>query len=605
MLNISKKLFAFALSFVAFSISATAQQVINIAHGEGDMTLKVREALEKATSDEVKIVIEKGTYSFKPDYAFEKYCALTNHGNGLKKILFPMKGFKKVEIEGNGAELIFHGMMMPFLFEYCNEVKVSDVTIDWDIPYLFEGDIVATNAQEGWVEVKPYTEGYSWKFAKGEITYPNIDGFSYEYLGSTLFFDKETKRVVNGAIDMHSVPTKIEDKGNGVYRLYQKTRYTPPVGAVWTSKGDRAHDRYAPAFDFKECQNIVTDGIIIHHALGMGFLYERSENISILNSQIVVRKGSSRVVSSTADATHFANCKGDVLIENCRFENMIDDGTNVHGTYMNVAEVVDNHTLRVNFHHFEQLGFNFAEKGDEMWFILQPSPSRAATGVVKDVKVLNELYMDITFEDAIPSGMKVGDVVENKTWNPVFTMRGCTIQNHRARNVVIKTPLKCVIEDNHFSSMMSAILFRGEMFTWYESGAVGDVLIQNNYFKNCADCGTKHAVLYITPRFNNTFDVTEQYDKNIRFINNTIDTYVPAVVIADRVDGLVIKGNKIIQNSENTPAFPNAPMFELENSINVTIEGNEYTGSEPFKVLEMDEASKEGLKLGKNKGFKF
>ena len=35
-----------------------------------------------------------------------------------------------------------------------------------------------------------------------------------------------------------------------------------------------------------------------------------------------------RVISTTADATHFVNCKGDILIENCRFENMLDDGTN-------------------------------------------------------------------------------------------------------------------------------------------------------------------------------------------------------------------------------------------------------------------------------------
>ena len=85
--------------------------------------------------------------------------------------------------------------------------------------------------------------------------------------------------------------------------------------------------------------------------------------MQILNSQIVLPKHTQRVISTTADATHFVNCKGDILIENCRFENMLDDGTNVHGTYVEVDEVIDDYTVRVSLKHFEQLGFKFAERG--------------------------------------------------------------------------------------------------------------------------------------------------------------------------------------------------------------------------------------------------
>ena len=108
----------------------------------------------------------------------------------------------------------------------------------------------------------------------------------------------------------------------------------PPVGSVLSSKGDREHDRYAPAFEVKSSKNITFDGLVVHHALGMGYLFERTEDIKILNCGVYLRKGTERVISSTADATHFANCKGDILIENSRFENMLDDGTNVHGTYV-------------------------------------------------------------------------------------------------------------------------------------------------------------------------------------------------------------------------------------------------------------------------------
>lgn len=605
-----KKLFLSTILMVVMCLSSlSAQTVINLSPAKGDMTYKLRNQLEQVKGkEELTINLEAGTYSFRPDYAFEKYCAITNHGNGTKRILFPIKGFKKVTINGNGAKIICHGLMFPFLFENCSDVNVNNLSINWDIPFTFLAEVMAVNEKEGYRDVKPYgkADGYSWKLEKGQIQFPNIDGFNYTELGSTLSFNKETKRVALGALDTHSNPTKVEQLKNGNLRIYEKMRQYPRVGEVLSSKGNRELDRYAPAFDFKECKDIVLDKITIHHALGMAFLFERSENIQILNSNVVVEEGSPRVIASTADASHFANCKGDVLIENCRFENMLDDGTNVHGTYVEVNKVMGKKKVIVELIHFEQSGFKFAEKGDEMWFIIHPSPSRySQTATVSKVRTLNEKFIEITFEEDLPADLKAGDCLENKTWNPVFTMRGCTIRNHRARSVILKTPLKTVIEDNYFSSMMSGILFRGETYFWFESGAVEDVLIQNNTFENCADCGTKHAVLYVTPRLGAQFDQTETFDKNIRFINNTIKTFNPRIVIADRVEGLVVSGNKITLTNDAVPFKADAPAFEFENSKDILIEKNVFQGIAPVKSLQTDEASKNEVTVKKNKGIKF
>ena len=236
-------------------------------------------------------------------------------------------------------------------------------------------------------------------------------------------FDKGKKKVVTGAQDMHSDPSKVVELPNGNLRIYEKQKYYPPIGSLLSSKGDREKDRYAPAFDFKECQNITLNNVTVHHALGMAYLFERSENIKITDCKVVLPPNSNRVISSTADATHFANCKRDILIEGCTFENMLDDGTNVHGTYVEINKIIDSKTIRVALKHFEQTGFKFAAPGDEVWFIKHPSPARAETNTVSNVKVLNETYMDLTFENAIPSDLKKGDVVENKTWNPTFTVR--------------------------------------------------------------------------------------------------------------------------------------------------------------------------------------
>jgi len=585
-----------------FMLNVKAQTVLEFSPSASDMTEQVREALENCADKQVKLKFEKGTYYFRPDYAQAKYCVITNHGNGIKNIIFNFDGFESVEIEGNGSDFIFHGQEFPFLFENCKQITVSGLTIDWDIPFTFLCEVVAVNEQEEWRDIKPFTEGFSWKLEQGRIEFPNVDGFSYSYLGSTLAFEAKEKRVVHGAWDLMSNPKWVEELPNGNLRIHEKLRQYPPVGSLLSSKGDREHDRYAPAFEIKASKNILLKNVVVHHALGMGYLFERSENITISGCGVHLQDGSPRVISSTADATHFANCKGDILIENCRFENMLDDGTNVHGTYVVVNKILDSNRVRVELVHFEQLGFEFAAAGDEVWFIKQPDPNRAEVNMVEQANAVNERFIELTFKEPIPADLKIGDIVENKTWNPTFTMRGCTIRDHRARNIVLKTPLKTVIEDNQFSSMMSSVLFRGESFFWYESGAVEDVIIRNNTFDYCAYSGTEQAVLNITPRLGKTFDQTVPYDRNIRFENNTIRNFAGRVVWADRADGLVVSGNTITQTFDAEPLFPDAAVFEFVNCRDTKVLGNNYNGTST-NVVAADEASKKTLELKKNKGF--
>lgn len=595
-----KHIVALFISVTAVNLAAAGPIIIKPL--AGDMTPVIRSIIERNKEQDIHLIFEKGNYKFLPDYATGKYVEITNHGNGYKKIIFNFEKFRSVTIEGNLSEFIFHGQAMPFLFEGCKKITVKNLTIDWDIPFNFVGEVVAINEKEGWRDIKPLKDGFSWRVRNGKLEFPNIDGFNYAVLGSTLAFDAKEKRPVHGAWDIESDPRFVEQLPNGILRFHEKLKNYPPVGSLLDSKGDREHDRYAPAFDVRNSSNIEFNGVIIHHALGMGFLFERSEQIKILNSGIYLREGTNRVVSTTADATHFCNCKGKILIENCRFENMLDDGTNVHGTYVEVDEVVNKNLVRFKLKHFEQLGFQFTAPAEEVWFITQPSPARNSVGVVKTVKKINDEFAEITFNKNVPTSLQKGDILENKTWNPEFTMRGCTIKNHRARNVVLKSPLNTVIENNYFSSMMSSIFLRGESFFWYESGAVNDVLIRNNKFEYCAYSGAEHAVLNITPRLSKVFDQTALYDRNIQFIDNTISTFDNRIVMADRVDGLVIKNNTIIKSNQATQLYPKAPLFDFKNCNNISIQENSYTGS--FETaIKADEKSSKTLINQLNKGF--
>src|SRR5690606_37721995 len=145
--------------------------------------------------------------------------------------------------------------------------------------------------------------------------------------------------------------------------------------------------------------------------------------------------------------------------DSCLFENMLDDGTNVHGTYVKIDSVISNKKIRVQLQHYQQAGIVLGQKGDEVWFLSTPSPQRSNVNTIESYIPINKYYADIVFSTAVPAHIKKGDLIENKTWNTSsFTIKNSIMRNHRARNIVLKDPGKILIENNYFQSMMAAIL---------------------------------------------------------------------------------------------------------------------------------------------------
>lgn len=296
-------------------LGAAARQVIEIKPVAGDMTPVVRAALRGATDPDVKLRFAAGTYRFLPDYAAEKFCFITNNGNGLKRIIFPLVGFNAVEIEGNGAEFIFHGQVLPFLFERCGTVTAKNLTIDWDIPFLFQGEVVACNPAEGWRDLKPATEGFSWRLAKDRLLFPGVDGFNYASLGSTLAFDPKLQRVAHGAWDLDSDPRWVEKRPGGLLRFHESLKHYPPVGTVLCSKGEREQDRYAPAIHVKSSKDIRFENNTIETFDSRIVWADRVDGLTVAGNRIKQTQDAPPLYPK-APQFEFTNCREVRLLDN-------------------------------------------------------------------------------------------------------------------------------------------------------------------------------------------------------------------------------------------------------------------------------------------------
>lgn len=595
-----RKILSAILLFVSV-VSIAQQKVIVIKNTtpDQDMTPVVYDALKASNFKNVKLIFSKGIYHFYPEKAFGKYHAVTNHDNSYKYFAFPLLNSEGIEIDGSGSDFIFHGIITPFLVEKSSGVKLKNFSVDWDHPFYLQGRVIESDSKNKSMILKlnPMTpfelEGNRLSFS--------TQGQSHPFLGETMVFDPATNAVaynaqnnlLNSKISKTVVAERIEDD-----EFLLKGKFNPAdSGLVYVFKGTNGSNRYAPVCHLKDSRDIRLEDINIYHAGGMGVIGEKSEDIYLNRVNVMLREGTDRMVTTTADATHFCNCRGKLVIENCLFENMLDDATNVHGTYIRIHKIVNSNTVQAGVKHHQQFDYDFAAAGDVINFVHNETLLPLSEGTIKSVSVINNQLLEIEFEDTLPAELEVGDALDNITWYPELLFRNNVVRNNRARSILISTRNKTIIENNSFSSMMTSILFEGDLNYWYESGSVNDVIVRNNKFFDCVYGGGKGAVIWINPRMQET-DPMNPYEKNILIENNTFQTFDNKILDAKSVENLVFRNNTIVESGTYPKLYPNDPTIELVDCLNSSISGNTYKGSVKGRIV-IDSNSLNGLSIDK------
>jgi len=567
------------ISFLQLQSSAQKLYFKNFIHeNEKDATLSMLEMMKEAKKlQHPEIIIEKGIYHFYPQKAFETYCFITNHDDGLRSTPFPIIGFNNLSIKADDAQFIFHGLMVPFIIRDSENIHLSGFSIDWEIPLHSEMKVVDIDEDAHTFDIEVNS---SYEIRNGELIFLK-EGFEHN-LERSICWDPKTMAVAYNTVQvttltvsgkeslkrfeekLHSIyqpdpqlsPQRFQGKQlsltakelqPGVIRIFGHDKDLPKPGWIIVAKGENSLNRLAPAIYVKRCRDIVVNDVTVHHAGGMGFVCERTENVTLDHFNVALKEGSERMLTTTADATHFNNCRGHVELKNCLLENMLDDGTNVHGTYARVADVLGENKIGIRLGYFQQFGFDIASRGDQCGFIKEDVRfTPFLTSKVKNINKLNKRYYIIEFEEVIEN-VAVGDLMENLDWYPSFTISNCTIKNNRARGILLSTPREVIVENNYFSNMMSSILFPcGFANVWYESGKVKNCIIRNNIFEDSGYGGKNMAV--IATHVN---DSEENYPiGKIVISNNTFNNFDPYIFDLERIDSLIIENN-IIEKSGN------------------------------------------------------
>ncbi len=618
-MNIKRLLLLIALLASTFWFACAGETHTFGTDIAGDATPAViKRILEADVKPLSEIKFEKGTYHFYSEKGLEEFVHISNHCDVMINTAFPLKDLKNLTIDGQGSIFIFHGIMIPFLVDNSKNITIKNLSIDWNEPFHSEGKIVAIDEENKTFDMS-IEERYPYEIRNGQLIF--IKPYYEHSIGQSILYDPVRKAIMFDTESYTNITTStkaelsrnveqvsykyeydhravefknlgrenkvmVKELKPGMVRVYGHSKKLPPVGMILTMKGSQGFNRVAPAFRVTHTYGFNAENVNVHHAGGMGIIAENSADLILDNFNVTPSQG--RMVSTTADATHFVGCRGKIELKNCTFENQLDDASNIHGTYQIITDLLDKNQIGVRMGHDQQKGFQIGVAGDTLGLVRLSDSFHAYDYVtIKSIQYLNGRYQIITLNEELPQGVQYGDLIENVSAYPDLLVQNCKIQNNRARGLLISNPKNTVIENNYFSTEMEAILIPVESSHWYESGNATNVVIRNNTFQDCTHSGQHRGVI----RFDTDDDNANIAFKNIEITNNIFNHWDSWILQICNVDGLKVEDNTFNYSGTFPQKYPDEAAIQIEHSKNVTFKKNKFNGAAKT-ILKTDDSLK-------------
>ena len=522
-----------------------------------DWSLAVAQALNDAGGNNLRLHLPAGRYDFYPKTAYAQISCISNHDDDvIRPFAFPLRNGQNIEIIGDGEQatrLIFHGNLVPFLVENCRNVRISGFSIDWEVPFYSQAEII--EAGDNWFDLRlaPWCHG---KVVRQQLFLSNQ---LWKGCGEIDRLTKRLRGTLNcGCIDISELDVTAKDERT--YRCRGKIPQLPLPGNLMVL---RYGYRNTPAIFLRRSENLHIIRVDIHHAGGMGVIGQACRDIKLDRVNIRPAPGSDRMFSTCADAVHMVNCSGQIMISDGIFCHQFDDAINIHGIYAPVIKRLDQHTLLAGLEHPQHQGADFGIDGNCIRFVDQRTLLPKGENRIGKIRMINPGCLEITCDGPIPESVQ-NMVLENLDWRPSkVEIRRCSMYDNNPRGMLLTAGKEIVVEDNRISTPRCAVQLAGDANSWYESGAVEKVLIRRNIFDTCnySDIGRIQGVIEINPE-NSSVVPGCFYHGRVEITDNIFKNFQHKLLLGWNVAEVVWRNNTI----EPTPGTDAGELIKLHDN---------------------------------------
>ena len=506
-----------------------------------------------------RIVIPAGRHDVFPAQLPTRPCYISNNDSGVRPVLLDLTDLDGVEIDGQGAELVFHGEIIPLMAQRCRDLKVARFSIDWARPFLSQG--VVRDADLGCLQLDMHSD-HPFEIRDGRVVFVGRE-YESDYLRNMLAFDARRRETAFRAVDHYGVMPTLRAQSDGKGRLSLFGNFVSPAraGEIMVIKH---HGRRAAGMCFSFCRNVEVEEVTVHHAGGMAFVGQATRDITLRRCRVEPTPDSGRVFSSHADATHFTDCHGNIELLDCHFANQLDDATNIHGIYRRIDGSGTTDRLHARLVHHQQDGIETVSAGDTI--ALFDDRDFSEIGRAEVVSVSNPDSKSAMYELKHAVALREGNTIAMRWDHDIHVhIRGCEARGNRARGFLISTLGKVVIEHNHLHVPGSAIAFNFDGNSWYESGPVEDVTIQHNHFDHCLHGVWGPALFSVRPEIEPKHR-TLAANRNIKITHNRITASDPRLIYAHSLAGLRFEDNTL-EWTDTYPRDQAGPVYALREAV--------------------------------------
>lgn len=568
--------------------------------GKNDSVIPIQKALEAAKEIEGSVTLNfpEGEYHFWPEDATVRRIYISNsttpsstslEENAIRTIGILMEDIDDLTIEGNNSTFLFHGKMMSFVAINCRNLTIQNLTYDFVLPAVIDLTVEKVDGNTAQVYLPDVFEYeivngnnlifYGEKSPKTGKPYWTLSGHPYDQVNE--MNTGEIYRRWDGAKVLFENCTKIEEIGN---QRFLFTYSTTPNAEAGYNVQIKQTVRDNPSILLWTSENIVLKNLDAMHLHSFGIVGQFSKDITLDDVNVVADARKGTLTAAAADMMQMSGCGGKITVKNCNFTNPQDDPINIHGTFLQIEEIIDSKTIRVRYMERETYGFPNYYVGDEVDIVSRNTLNTVQTYTVTEVEnpeeddytKENRKLITLSLDGEIPEEVVnscSSYVVENVTYTPEVHITDCIFDQSPVRGVLCTTRRKVVIENCIFRNMnMSSIFVSDDANGWYESGYCRDVTIRNNVFELCNNSSINFGPVVYNP------DKNDPLHKNVVIEGNIFLLKDKTAIDMTGVENVTIKNNQFRTYEDAVSA-----QLELDNYLLIRVWENRK--SSVFSVL--------------------
>lgn len=492
------------------------------------------------------------------------------------RVAFLLKDLKNVVLDFGGATLVFHGRIIPFILDNCENVTLKNYKIDYDRPFYTQASVLECDSQHMRIHIDDgfsyrvedgylYVFGDTWekKLNRHDCLLWLFDRTGVEEYGIILaLFGPEIFPHKNPPLPIQQI--LVEEDGEDLIlkgAFPENWSYNDGNNSLLFTHEKRDKN----TITLVGCTDIHIENFILIHGASMAITGMRSKNIYIDNFSMYMNyEGNNRLVTNNADGVHLFNCSGEFELKNSYMEGLLDDTLNIHNNYFVVKENRGKQlVLECGAAGISSYAPLFTD-GDKAAIFRQCTQELKGEYTVVRVAFDAEKKLYIYDLDREAEGIEPGDVMENLSAQPTILMENCVFGRFRG-TMRPQSRSKTVIRNCEFRNRDKGIIFTGDTTYWYESGPVNDFTIENCKFYN-----TK-----LSERLGCYGEVEFTEKENYYHKNITVkDCYFDGgtVAVLRHVDHFTFKNNT--SDSPMTIKTYDCANVEIENARHIVLETN-------------------------------